>query len=106
MGVILKRRTVIPGFGLSLGYAVAYLGLVVVLPLSTLFAKSAGLGWGKFTAVVTSEEVLGAYWMSLSASLLAAFFNVFIGLLVGWVLARYEFFGRRVVDAMIDLPFA
>ncbi len=106
MGLVLKRRTVIPGFGLSLGYAVTYLGLVVLLPLSTLFAKSAGLGWAKFWSVVTSDEVMAAYRMSFGASFLAAFFDVGIGLLVGWVLARYNFFGRRFVDALIDLPFA
>jgi sulfate transport system permease protein len=101
-----KTRRVIPGFGLSLGYTVTYLSLVVLLPLSTLFVKSATMGWARFWEVVTSTEVMSSYRMSFGASALAGLINVFIGFLVAWVLARYQFFGKRVLDAIIDLPFA
>jgi len=101
-----KSPRVIPGFGLSLGYTVTYLSLVVLIPLATLFAKSAQIGWSGVWETVTSPYVLGAYRMSLGSSLVAAFANVFIGLLVAWVLGRYAFPGKRLVDALVDLPFA
>src|SRR5688500_2395997 len=102
----MAAKRVIPGFGLSLGYTSLYLSIVVILPLSALFLKSATLGWSKFWEVVTSPEVMDAYRLSFGASLIAAFFNVFLGLLIAWVLARYTFFGKKFVDAVIDLPFA
>ncbi len=102
----MAAKRVIPGFGLSLGYTSLYLSIVVILPLSALFLKSATLGWHKFWEVVSSPEVMEAYRLSFGASLIAAFFNVFLGLLIAWVLARYTFFGKKFVDAVIDLPFA
>jgi len=100
------RRRVLPGFGLALGYSVAYLGLIVLLPLSTLFVKAAGLGWDPFWHTVSSPRVLAAYRLTFGASLGAAAINAAFGLVVAWVLTRYRFPGRRVVDALVDLPFA
>lgn len=94
-----------PGFGLSLGYTVAYLSLVVLIPLSALFAKSATMGWRHFWDTVRSDEVMSAYSVTFIDSAAAAVVNVVLGLLVAWVLARYTFPGRRVVDALVDLPF-
>jgi sulfate/thiosulfate transport system permease protein len=101
-----KRASVLPGFGLSLGFTVTYLGLVVLVPLSTIFLKSAGLGWGGLWATVTTPRVLASYRLSLVASLAAAVISAVFGLVVAWVLVRYPFPGRRLVDALVDLPFA
>jgi sulfate transport system permease protein len=103
---ILKRRSVIPGFGLTLGYSVLYLSLIVLVPLSATFFKSATLGWSEFWATATSERVIASYKLTFGASLAAAFVNVVFGLIVAWVLVRYPFPGRRFVDALVDLPFA
>jgi sulfate transport system permease protein len=100
------KRRVLPGFGLSLGITCTYLSLLVLLPLATLFVKSATLGPHHFWEVVTTPRVLAAYRISLGASLVAALVNAGFGLLVAWVLVRYPFPGRRVVDALVDLPFA
>jgi sulfate transport system permease protein len=101
-----KRASVLPGFGLSLGFTVTYLGLVVLIPLSTIFVKSAGLGWDGLWAAVTTPRVLASYRLSLLASLAAAIVSAVFGLVVAWVLVRYPFPGRRLVDALVDLPFA
>jgi sulfate transport system permease protein len=101
-----KKRTVLPGFGLSLGFTLAYLGLVVLLPLSAAFVKTSGMGWHDFLAAVTSRRVVAAYRLSFGASLAAAFVNMVFGLIVAWVLVRYSFPGKRIVDAVVDLPFA
>lgn len=101
-----KRASVLPGFGLSLGFTVTYLGLVVLIPLSTIFVKSAGLGWDGLWAAVTTPRVLASYRLSLLASLTAAIISAVFGLIVAWVLVRYPFPGRRLVDALVDLPFA
>jgi sulfate transport system permease protein len=101
-----KKRTILPGFGLSLGFTLAYLGLVVLLPLSAAFVKTSGMGWHDFLAVVTSRRVVAAYRLSFGASLAAAFVNMVFGLIVAWVLVRYSFPGKRIVDAVVDLPFA
>jgi sulfate transport system permease protein len=101
-----KQASVLPGFGLSLGFTVTYLGLVVLIPLSTIFVKGAGLGWSGFFAAVTSPRVLASYRLSLLASLTAAVVSAVFGLVVAWVLVRYPFPGRRLVDALVDLPFA
>jgi sulfate transport system permease protein len=103
---ILKKHSVLPGFGLSLGFTVLYLSLVVLIPLSATFAKSAGLGWGGFWAVISAPRVLASYKLTFSASLIGAGVNTVFGLLVAWVLVRYEFFGKKLVDAIVDLPFA
>ena len=101
-----RQNRVLPGFGLALGFTVAYLGLVVLIPLSTIFVKSAGLGWSGLWAAVTTPRVLASYRLSLVASLAAALVSAVFGLVIAWVLARYRFPGRRLVDALVDLPFA
>jgi sulfate transport system permease protein len=100
------RPSVLPGFGLALGYTVLYLSLIVLIPLSATFFKSATLGWEAFWAVVTAPRVLAALKLSFGASFAAALLNAAFGLLVAWVLVRYRFPGRRIVDALVDLPFA
>jgi sulfate transport system permease protein len=101
-----RPRPILPGFGLSLGFTLAYLGLIVLVPLSAAFLKTAGMGWHDFIAVVTSRRVMAAYRLSFGASLAAGFVNMVFGLVVAWVLVRYTFPGKRVIDAMVDLPFA
>jgi sulfate/thiosulfate transport system permease protein len=99
-------RRVLPGFGLSLGFTLFYLGLLVLLPLSAAFIKTAGMSWGDFWVAVASPRVVASYRVSFGISLLAALVNVFFGLILAWVLVRYSFPGRQVVDALVDLPFA
>jgi sulfate transport system permease protein len=106
MKLPLKKRFVLPGFGLSLGYTVLYLGLIVLIPLSMLFVKTATLDWAHFVAAITSTRVIASYKLSLGASLLGAGINAFFGLIVAWVLVRYSFPGKRLIDALVDLPFA
>ncbi len=101
-----RPSSVLPGFGLSLGFTVLYLSLIVLIPLSATFLKSASLGWGEFWDIVTAPRVLASYRLTFGASLIAATINAAFGLLVAWVLVRYEFFGKRLVDALVDLPFA
>ncbi len=101
-----KRYSVLPGFGLSLGYTVVYLSLIVLLPLSALVVKTSQLSWRQFVDAVTDPFALAAYRISFGASFVAAIANAGIGLLVAWVLVRYEFTGKRLIDAMVDLPFA
>lgn len=100
------RSRVLPGFGLTLGYSVAYLSLVVLLPLSALLINSTGLDWAKFWQVATDPRVLASYRISFTTSAAAALADAVLGLLLAWVLVRYEFPGRRLCDALIDLPFA
>jgi sulfate/thiosulfate transport system permease protein len=100
------RRGVLPGFGLSTGFTVFYLCLVVLVPLSALAVRSTGLGLAAALRIVASPRALAAYRLSFGASLAAATFNVALGVLVAWVLARYRFPGRSLVDAVVDLPFA
>jgi sulfate transport system permease protein len=97
---------VIPGFGLTLGFSVAYLSLVVLVPLAAVFLRTAGLGWSGVWEVWSDPRVLAALRLSFGTALAAAGFNAVMGTLVAWVLVRYEFPGRRGVDALIDLPFA
>ncbi len=104
--MILKQRSILPGFGLAMGFTLLYLSLVVLIPLAALFFKTATLGWAQFCAAVTAPRVLASYRLSFSASLVAALINALFGLLVAWVLVRYTFPGKRVVDALVDLPFA
>jgi sulfate transport system permease protein len=101
-----RPRRVLPGFGLSLGYAIAYLSLLVLIPLSAVFLKTATLGWDSFWNVVTAPRVVASYRLSFGTSLLAAAINAVFGLLLAWSLVRYTFPGKKIVDAMIDLPFA
>lgn len=100
------RKRILPGFGLSLGYALVYLGLIVLLPLAALAWKASGIGMHGLLQLLASPRTLAALKLSFGGALLAAVINVFIGLLVAWVLVRYRFPGRRLLDALIDLPFA
>lgn len=102
----LKHRHVLPGFGLSMGFTVLYLSLIVLIPLSTLFFKSTTLGWTHVVEAITSPRVVASYKLSFGASVLGASLNAFFGLITAWVLVRYSFPGKRLVDALIDLPFA
>jgi sulfate transport system permease protein len=101
-----KARSVLPGFGLSLGITCTYLGLMVLIPLATVFTRTAELTGSAFWATVTDPRVVASYRVTFGASFVAALVNTIFGLLVAWVLVRYRFPGRRVVDAMVDLPFA
>jgi sulfate/thiosulfate transport system permease protein len=100
------RRRVLPGFGLTMGITLLYLSLIVLIPLATLPARTFTMSWQAFRDTVTDPRVVASYRLSLGASLAAAAVNAVFGGLVAWVLARYSFPGRRVVDALIDLPFA
>src|ERR1700681_1415431 len=91
-----KKPGILPGFGLSLGFAVAYLSLVVLIPLSAIFLKTATMHWGRFVETVTSTRVLASYRLTFGASFLAAAIDSIFGFVVAWVLARYQFFGRRI----------
>jgi len=108
LAAVLPRpsRRVLPGFGLSLGFTLAYLGLIVLVPLAAAFLKTAGMSWDEFVTAVASPRVLASYRLSFLASFAAGLVNSFFGLIVAWVLVRYPFPGRRVVDALVDLPFA
>ncbi|SAI13517.1 sulfate transport system permease [Bordetella ansorpii] len=101
-----NRPGVLPGFGISMGYSVVYLCLLVLIPLAALPIKSAGLGWGGFWETVTSPRVVASYRLTFGASLLAAFVNLVFGAIVAWVLVRYRFPGKKILDALVDLPFA
>ncbi|HXA15202.1 MAG TPA: sulfate ABC transporter permease subunit CysT [Opitutaceae bacterium] len=107
MTIALKSpRRVLPGFGLSLGFTLLYLGLIVLLPLSATVIKTLGLTWGQFWQEATSPRVLASYRLSFGASLLAAGLNTGFGFIVAWVLVRYSFPGKRIFDGLVDLPFA
>jgi sulfate/thiosulfate transport system permease protein len=101
-----KKFKVLPGFKLTLGFTLFYLGLMVLIPLSATFAKTGALTWQQFWQVAASPAALAAYRLSFGVSLLAALVNAVFGLLVAWVLVRYRFWGRRFMDALVDLPFA
>jgi sulfate transport system permease protein len=101
-----RPPSVLPGFGLTFGFTLTWLTLVVLLPLATLFLKSAGMGWSEFIAVAFSDRALAAYRLSFGTAAMAGLVNAVFGLLVAWVLVRYPFPGRRVVSALVDLPFA
>ena len=101
-----RPRNVLPGFGLSLGFTLTYLALVVLIPLSAVFLKTATLTWDEFWAVISAPRVVASYKLSFGASLLAAGINAVFGLLLAWALVRYEFPGRKLVDTLVDLPFA
>ena len=97
---------VLPGFGISMGYAVLYLSMLVLIPLAALPIKSASLGWQGFWDAVTAPRVLASYQLTFGASLLAALVNLVFGTIVAWVLVRYRFPGKKLLDALVDLPFA
>jgi sulfate transport system permease protein len=101
-----RRHSVLPGFGLTLGFSLFYLCLVVLIPLAALALKAASFGWAAWWSATTAPRVLASYRLTFGASLAAALVNAVFGLVVAWVLVRYPFPGRRVVDALVDLPFA
>ena len=101
-----KKRSVLPGFGLTFGYTLFYLSLIVLIPIGALFLKSSTLSLADFWATVTAPRVLASYRITFLSAFAAAFFNLFAGLLIAWVLARYEFKGKSIIDALVDLPFA
>ncbi len=102
----LKKHSILPGFGLSLGYTLLYLSLIVLIPLAAVFISAATLTREQFVTTVTAPRVLASYRLTFGASLVAAMINVVFGLLVAWVLVRYRLPGKRFIDALIDLPFA
>jgi sulfate/thiosulfate transport system permease protein len=106
VAILLKQRSVLPGFGLTIGFTIAYLSLLVLIPLAGLFWKSAALGPSEFLAAVGSPRALASYRLSFGAAFAAAVVNAFFGLILAWVLVRYRFPGRAILDALIDLPFA
>lgn len=102
----MKRRSVVPGFGLALGFTVLYLSLIVLIPLSATFVKSSTLGWHQFWHVITAPRAMASYEITFGASLASAAINLVFGVLVAWVLVRYSFPFKRLFDSMVDLPFA
>jgi sulfate transport system permease protein len=105
-GLRFRRPSVIPGFGITFGFTLLYLSLIVLIPLSGVIWRSAELGWAEFLALATDQRTVQALKVSFGTALAAALVNVVFGVLVAWVLVRYRFPGRRVVDAIVDLPFA
>ncbi|WP_313564322.1 sulfate ABC transporter permease subunit CysT [Acinetobacter sp.] len=101
-----QRSRVLPGFGLSLGFTLAYLSLIVLIPLSAVFIKSLGIGSDGLWEILSSERILKSLQLSFTAAIVAALVNVVFGLLLAWCLVRYSFPGKRIVDALVDLPFA
>ncbi|NHQ60753.1 sulfate ABC transporter permease subunit CysT [Chlorobium sp. BLA1] len=101
-----KRRNILPGFGLSMGYTVFYLSAVVIVPLSMIFFNAIPMGWEPFVSAVTAPRVLASYKLSFSTAFFAALFDAVAGLLTAWVLVRYRFPGKAVLDALVDIPFA
>lgn len=101
-----RRRSIIPGFGLTLGFTLLYLSLIVLIPLSAAFFETAKIGWHEFWRVVIAPRALAAYGLSFGAALVAATLNFVLGTLVAWVLVRYSFPFKRVLDSIVDLPFA
>jgi sulfate transport system permease protein len=106
MRLQLKRRSVLPGFGLTMGFTLMYLSLIVLIPLGALLLKSTTMHWSDFWRAATDPQVVASYKLSFGASLVAAVVNVVFGFVVAWVLVRYSFPGKRFVDAIVDLPFA
>jgi sulfate transport system permease protein len=100
------NRRVLPGFPLALGYTVAYLSLIVLIPLGAVFLKTTSLSWAQFWTIITAPTAVASYKLSFGAALLAAAINAVFGLMLAWILVRYTFPGRKLVDALVDLPFA
>jgi sulfate/thiosulfate transport system permease protein len=101
-----KQRSILPGFGLTLGFTLTYLGLIVLIPLSATFLKASALSWPAFWHIIASPRALASYRLTFGASLIAALINLFFGMLVAWVMVRYDFPGKKILDSMVDLPFA
>jgi sulfate/thiosulfate transport system permease protein len=102
----MKRNSVLPGFGLSLGFTMFYISLLVILPLSMIFINSVTVEWSEIWETISDPRVVASYKLSFGAAFLAAFINVIFGVLIAWVLVRYQFPGRRIIDGLVDLPFA
>ena len=100
------KKNALPGFNLSLGYTLFYLSLIVLIPLSAVFFKTFSLNWSEFLEAVASPRVLASYRLTFGASFVAALINVVFGVLTAWVLTRYQFFGKKIIDAFVDFPFA
>ena len=103
---LFSERSIIPGFGLTFGITLAWLGLIVLIPLSAVFIRTFGMGWEEFLAVAFSERALAAYKVSFGTAFIAAGVNAVFGLLLAWILVRHDFAGKRLVNALVDLPFA
>jgi sulfate/thiosulfate transport system permease protein len=101
-----RRRSILPGFGLTLGFTIFYLSLIVLIPLSATFIETSKIGWHEFWRMVTTPRALASYELSFGASLIGALVNFVLGTLVAWVLVRYQFPGKRILDSLVDLPFA
>jgi len=106
MPLVFKQRSILPGFGLAMGFTLFYLCLIVLIPLSATFLKTATLSWDQFWRMVTDPRALASYRLTFGASFIAAGINLIFGLLVAWVLVRYNFPGKRIFDSLVDLPFA
>ena len=106
MPLQLKRRSVLPGFGLTMGVSLFFLSLIVLIPLGGLFLRASTMSWSHFWATVSAPQVVASYKLSFGASLVGATINAVFGFIVAWVLVRYSFPGKKVVDALVDLPFA
>lgn len=106
MSILLKQPTVLPGFGLTLGFTLFYLSLIVLIPLAGLFVKTSALTWDQFWLAVADPRTVASYQLTFGLSFVAALINAFFGVIIAWVLVRYSFPGRKFVDALVDLPFA
>lgn len=106
MSILLKRPSVLPGFGLALGFSIFYLSVIVLIPLSGLFVKTSVLSWGQFWETITTSRAIASYQLTFGASLIGALINGLFGSIIAWVLVRYRFPGRALIDALVDLPFA
>ena len=106
MKLFKRHNNVLPGFGITLGFTIFYLSVIVLIPLSALVFRTTGLTWSEFITTVTAPRVLASYKVTFGAAMVAATINAIFGVLVAWVLVRYRFPGRKIVDALVDLPFA
>ncbi|GIN61245.1 sulfate ABC transporter permease [Robertmurraya siralis] len=101
-----RHHQVLPAFGLSMGYTLVYLSLIVLIPIAFLFIKAAAISWDDFWSIITDRRVLASFQLTFSTSFMAAFINAIFGTLIAWILAKYQFTGKKIVDAIVDLPFA
>ena len=101
-----KQQQVLPGFGLSMGYTIIYLSLIILIPIAVLFLKATTISFTEFWRTVTDDRVVASYKLTFYTSFIAALINALFGTLIAWVLVKYEFFGKRIIDALVDLPFA
>ncbi|BFU91148.1 MAG: sulfate ABC transporter permease [Nitrospira sp.] len=106
MSLLLKQPTVLPGFGLTLGFSLFYFSLIVLIPLSGLFVKTSTLSWEQFWGIITTSRAIASYQLTFGASIVGAIINGLFGSIIAWVLVRYQFPGRSAIDALVDLPFA